>query len=85
MCLIVIVNANAHMSQCLSGICTLGKRNSFPTSLHRSNLTGLVCLCLTLLIDLLNIEGGLRPDLSNMTPKKAHDVTVETSLTYSSR
>lgn len=41
-CLIVVVNANACMLQCLSGICTLRKTNSFPTSLQRHNLTGLV-------------------------------------------
>lgn len=84
MCWIVIANANACMSQCLSGICTLRKRNSFPTSLQRSNLTGLVSL-------VLNTSNSLTKywrwtlDLSNMVPKKAREVTVKASFIYSSR
>lgn len=36
-------------------------------------------------MDLLNIEGELWTDLSNMTPKKDHEVTVVTSFISSSR
>lgn len=46
MCVVVVLNTNMCMSQCLLVICGFSKRINFPLSLYRSNLANPVALVL---------------------------------------
>lgn len=46
MCVVVVLNTNMCMSQCLLVICGFNKRINFPLSLYRSNLANPVALVL---------------------------------------